>query len=69
MLVARAATAGVPLAQVAARAGYYDQSHLVRDFHEFAGLSPSAWLAAERGSQEFPNLQVGRRDDQAASWA
>jgi AraC-like DNA-binding protein len=50
--VVAAASTGSSLSEVAARAGYYDQSHLVRDFHEFAGLSPSAWLAAE-----FPNVQ------------
>ncbi|WP_416952833.1 helix-turn-helix domain-containing protein [Nocardioides sp. T5] len=50
--VVAAAAAGSSLAQVAARTGYYDQSHLARDFHEFAGLGPSAWLAAE-----FPNVQ------------
>lgn len=50
--VVTAASAGSSLAQVAARTGYYDQSHLVRDFHEFAGLGPSAWLAAE-----FANVQ------------
>jgi AraC-like DNA-binding protein len=41
-------------ADVASRCGYADQSHMVRDFVAFAGLSPSQWLAAEVG-----NLQVG----------
>jgi AraC-like DNA-binding protein len=40
---------GVRLAEVAAEAGYFDQSHLVRDFHAFAGCSPSQWLADEFG--------------------
>ncbi|MEH1168817.1 helix-turn-helix transcriptional regulator [Micromonospora sp. CPCC 205539] len=34
-------------AEVAARHGYYDQSHLIRDFHQFAGVTPAALLAAK----------------------
>lgn len=62
--VVAAASTGSSLAQVAARTGYYDQSHLVRDFHEFAGLGPSAWLAAE-----FPNVQGAPAGVAAASSA
>jgi AraC-like DNA-binding protein len=42
------------LAATAAECGFADQSHLVRDFHRFAGTSPSAWIA-----EEFPNIQAG----------
>jgi AraC-like DNA-binding protein len=62
--VVAATAGGSSLAQVAARTGYYDQSHLVRDFHEFAGLGPSAWLAAE-----FPNVQGAPGGGAAASSA
>ena len=63
-VVADSRAAGTTLADVATRTGYYDQSHLVRDFREFAGLGPTAWLAAE-----FPNLQGTSRHDGAPSSA
>jgi len=40
---------GIRLADVAARTGYFDQAHLAREFHAFAGCSPSQWLADEFG--------------------
>jgi AraC-like DNA-binding protein len=40
------------LAEVAAMCGYFDQSHLTRDFNEFAGCSPAVWMA-----EELPSVQ------------
>lgn len=42
------------LSGVAARHGYYDHAHLVRDFRAFAGLSPTRWVAAERANVQAP---------------
>jgi AraC-like DNA-binding protein len=47
-------------ALVAATCGYADQSHLVRDFVDFTGLAPSAWLAAEVGNLQAPGDAPGR---------
>jgi AraC-like DNA-binding protein len=32
--------------------GYYDQMHMVRDFHEFSGESPAQYLARLRAMSE-----------------
>jgi len=41
---ALASLGSLPLAELAANCGYYDQSHLIRDFRQFAGAPPSALL-------------------------
>jgi AraC-like DNA-binding protein len=40
------------LARVAATCGYYDQSHLTREWRDLAGCTPSTWLA-----EELPSVQ------------
>jgi AraC-like DNA-binding protein len=55
-VVTRAVADGSPpdLSQIAARCGFYDHSHLVRDFRQYTGLSPSGWIA-----EEHRNIQAG----------
>lgn len=40
----RAAGAGSPWAELALRAGYYDQSHLINEFRALCGLSPEQFV-------------------------
>lgn len=43
----RAPTRAMEWAHVAARCGYADQAHLIRDYGQFAGTTPRSLLAAE----------------------
>ena len=48
--------ANVGITDVALAAGFYDQSHFNRHFKRFTGLTPSAFLAAERSIRNEPFL-------------
>lgn len=50
LLAALAATPRPAWAQLALDAGYFDQSHLIREFREFAGVSPREYAARAPGS-------------------
>ena len=39
----------VDWAQLADESGYYDQSHLIRDFKDFCGLTPETYLRRRTG--------------------
>jgi AraC-like DNA-binding protein len=41
-------------ARIAAECGYFDQSHLIRDFQDFGGVSPTQYLRG-RGDGLLPN--------------
>lgn len=46
------------IAGVAAECGYFDQAHLSRDWQQFTGLAPTAWIV-----QEFRNFQAFGLED------
>lgn len=52
MMARSLASRPLDLAELAAGLGYHDQAHLTAEFRDFAGLAPTAWLAAE-----VPNVQ------------
>lgn len=39
----------IPPAQVAVACGYYDQAHLIHDWKQFAGMTPSVWMRDQSG--------------------
>jgi AraC-like DNA-binding protein len=50
---------GVDLAGIAAACGYYDQSHLYRDFRELSGMTPHAYLRALGAGLDGPDVVGG----------
>jgi AraC-like DNA-binding protein len=52
------------LADVAVRAGFYDQAHLHREWRELAGCTPARWLA-----EEFPSVHDRRAEGGGSSTA
>lgn len=48
----RQAPFDLPLAAIAADAGYFDQAHLNRDFREFAGMTPSTFRCLGDGQPD-----------------
>lgn len=52
------------LAEVAATCGYFDQAHLIRDWHDFAGCTPTTWMA-----EELPPVGIVRAGDGAVAVA
>jgi AraC-like DNA-binding protein len=49
-----------PWAELAAELGYADQAHLVREFREFAGTSPSAFPAVTSVNPRHNELAAAR---------
>jgi AraC-like DNA-binding protein len=51
---------GVHWARAADEHGYFDQSHLIRDFKDFAGMTPSAYLLRRGPAEHHATSTIGR---------
>jgi AraC-like DNA-binding protein len=49
------------LTELAYDGGYYDQSHLIRDFQRFTGMAPKMFLRSIQPSGEMLNLRAPQR--------
>ncbi|MZG13744.1 helix-turn-helix domain-containing protein [Streptomyces sp. SID5914] len=62
--IARLSDGDADLGSIALECGYYDQAHLNRDVHAFAGVSPGTLLAQRlSGSAGFGHLEATRVRD------
>ncbi|MBW8801034.1 MAG: AraC family transcriptional regulator [Streptomyces sp.] len=57
--------AHLPLSQIAAACGYYDQAHLNRDFKAMTGRSPSRFITERTHGAGF--AQLDREEGQVTS--
>ncbi|WP_437911899.1 AraC family transcriptional regulator [Sorangium sp. So ce302] len=60
----RAASTSSDWARIAKGAGYYDQAHLITDFQELVGVTPSAFLRhAAKRALRIERVRRGKRSD------
>jgi transcriptional regulator GlxA family with amidase domain len=46
------------LTEVAVSNDYFDQSHFIKDFKNFSGLTPSQYIIHKAGSADFYNYSI-----------